>query len=67
MILAVRKISRIIRTYDFVVVLESRFVEYWAPGVCQTRLLYFMLGVIIASKYKVLIVLGQFREILGEK
>jgi hypothetical protein len=42
-------------------------LQYSAPGVCQTRVPHLMLGVIIASKYEVLIVLGQCREILGEK
>jgi hypothetical protein len=67
MIVVVRKMSRFMRTYNFVVVLESMMVQYSAPGVFQTRLPYRKLGVIIASKYEVLIVLGQFRGILGEK
>jgi hypothetical protein len=57
------EMSRSMQTGDFVVLL-SRSIRYFTPGVCQMRVPYLMLGVIIAKKYKVLIVLGQYREIM---
>lgn len=54
-------------TFDFVVALESMIVQYPAPGVCQTTVPHRTIGVMVASKYEILIVLGQCRETLGEK
>jgi hypothetical protein len=47
------EMSRNMRTYDFVVVLESAIVQYSAPGACQTKVPRPMLGVTVARKYKV--------------
>jgi hypothetical protein len=59
MIVVYWEMSRTMRTHDFVVVLESMTVQYSAPGVCQTRVPHLVLGVIVASKYEALAVLGQ--------
>jgi hypothetical protein len=47
------EMSGSVRNYDSVVVLESMIVQYWVSGVCQTRVPHRMLGVMVASKYKV--------------
>jgi hypothetical protein len=59
------EMSGSVRNYDSIVVLESMIVQYWASGVCQSRVPSLMLGIRVASKYKVPFVLGQCREILG--
>jgi hypothetical protein len=46
-------------------VLESMIVQYSARSVFQTRVPNLILDIIIASKYKVLILLRQCREIVG--
>jgi hypothetical protein len=61
MIVVCWEMNRSVWTSDFVVVLESMIVQYSAPGVCQTRVPYRMLGVRVASKYEVLVILGQCR------
>jgi hypothetical protein len=55
------------QTYYFVLVLESMSIQYSAPDVHQARVPHLVLGVIITSKYEVLIVWGQCCEIFGEK
>jgi hypothetical protein len=67
MIIICCEMSRTMRSYDIVVMLEGMTVQNSAPGVCQTRIPHLIIGVIIARKYKMLIVLGQCHEFLGEK
>jgi hypothetical protein len=40
------EMSRSMRTYDFVVVLETMIVQYSAPDLCQTRMSYYILDFI---------------------
>jgi hypothetical protein len=61
------EMSRSMQICDFVVLLKSRSIRYFTPGVCQTRVPYLIFGFIIARKYKMLNVLGQYREIMDEK
>jgi hypothetical protein len=60
------EMGRSIWTYNFAVVSENIIVQNSALGDYQTRVPQVMLIVVITRKYKVLIVLGECREILSK-
>jgi hypothetical protein len=59
MIVVCWEMSRSTWTYDSVVVLESKTVQYLASGGCQPRVSHITLGVLVTSKYEVLDCIGS--------